>query len=148
MELQKLTSFSPAFDKRDPNPHKNYGIHGVELRLLYGHADVGFVQFVLYTNWHLPHVQEEGFVTIERYPFTYIQQPQPADLGFPSPVPQYEGQTPSDKCDLLTAGTCYYDGSGLNAKRIYDVLVAEGSDGVWSELAEYHAKLFPVKVIS
>lgn len=141
--MEKIIEFLPAFDKRNANPSKNYGIHGVDLRM-YLKGDKGVVQFVLYTNWHLPHVQDElesKTVDIDRF---YIKtfKPQPADLGYHSPKPRYEGQYRTENCDLLDGHECYYDGSGLNAERIYDVLLKEGSEGVWRELEIYYNQLF------
>ena len=135
--LERRVEFSPAFDKRNPNPAKNYGIHGVDLRM-YVVGPRGAVQFVLYTDWHLPHVDEELRAKGARL------APTPADLGYHSPIPTYEGQEDysRDDCHLL-GGRCYYDGSGLNAERIYDVLLREGSDGVWRELEAYYDEALP-----
>ena len=55
--MEKIVKFYPAFDRRK-DPKGNYGIHGVDMRMILK-GDKGAVQFVLYTNWHLPHVQEE-----------------------------------------------------------------------------------------
>lgn len=94
---------------------------------------------------------------LEKYRF----QPLPADLGYHSPVPQYEGQLPigirikynddySEElgtegeariCEYL-GKPCYYDGSGLNAERIYHIMLQEGEKGVWRELEEYYVELF------
>jgi hypothetical protein len=144
--MEKIVEFSPAFDKRDPKPSKNYGIHGVDLRMILK-GEKGVVQFVVYTNWHLPHVQEElnrkaTLKQDERY-IEAILNPMPADLGYHSPTPIYEGQSVcSDSCGYLDGKPCYYDGSGLNAERIYEVLLKEGSDGVWRELEEYYKDVF------
>lgn len=32
--MERITKFYPAFDKRSSIPGKNYGIHGVELRMI------------------------------------------------------------------------------------------------------------------
>lgn len=146
--MRKEITFQPAYDKRDPDPKKNYGIHGVTMRWLYG-DEKGVVQFVVHTNWHLPHIREDAktqsksTILVERYPFEFWQAPMPADLGYHSPTPQYEGQH-SRECDVLEGKCCYYDGSGLNAERIFEVLIAGGSDGVWKELEQYYKELFDV----
>ncbi len=149
--MEKLIKFYPAFDKRNPEPHKNYGIHGVDLRMILK-GDKGAVQFVLYTNWMLPHVTKEldrrtlkeareGVLNDISLWCTY--HPQPVDLGYHSPVPMYDGQSiASESCEYLDGKPCYYDGSGLNAERIYEVLLREGSDGVWRELEEFYRELF------
>jgi len=128
-ELERRVTLAPAWDKRDPDPLKNYGIHTVELRMLVL-GPKGATQFLLYTGWHWldsPNVRD-------LYPI-------PADLGYHSPTPQYEGQPDMD-CDLMPEGHCYYDGSALNARRVYERLLREGSDGVWAELEDYYRELF------
>lgn len=124
--------FHGAWDKRDSNPSKNYGIHGVELRMYVGGPD-GATQFVLDTGWHWIKTSSDHL-----FPF-------PADLGYHSPKPMYGGES-SLNCDVLPAlglgDRCYYDGSGLNAERIYKVLLEEGDRGVWRELTQYYADTF------
>lgn len=180
--FQEIIQFIPAYDKRDPDPKKNFGIHSVELRMVLKGPE-GAVQFVLYTQWMLPHVQEnldqKTIKSIAKEPASGQTQlacfyhPLPADLGYHSPKPMYPDQKPmgSEKFDFLNTETlrgetgdieiptrvetgtftpceyldgkpCYYDGSTLNAERIYDVLVAEGSAGVWRELRDYYDLTF------
>lgn len=147
--MEKIINFYPAFDRRK-DPKGNYGIHGVDMRMVLK-GDKGAVQFLLYTNWYLPHVAKEldnkllreGMQgRLSEYSFC-ILHPMPADLGYHSPVPQYEGQSIcSEACECLDGKPCYYDGSGLNAERIYEVLVKEGSEGVWRELEDYYNMIF------
>ena len=130
--------FRPAYDKTD----EGYGVHGVELAF-YLKGDLGAVQFVLYTNWHLPHVQEKMDKRMDRQ-FPHLScHPQPADLGFHSPKPTYEGQeTIRDECPFLDDKPCYYDGSTLNAESIYQTLLTKGHEGVWQELEDYYKSIF------
>lgn len=140
--LERITELSPAFDKRDSDPKKNYGIHGVNLRMIVKGED-GAVQFVLYTNWQLPHVTEEQRhrVSPDRM---FLYEPMPADLGYHSKKPHYEDQKPMQKsCPYVDGGECYYDGSTLNAEPVYEILLREGSDGVWKYLEDYYESLFP-----
>jgi hypothetical protein len=168
--MEKITQITPAWDKRDPDPKKNYGIHCCDLRMVLK-GELGAVQFVLMTGWNLPHIQEEqkakGNPTSGLYPL-------PADLGYHSPKPMYEGQTrigenryDFEDTEELQMGNgvlkmpkshkveekdlpiceyigcpCYYDGSGLNAERIYKIMLTEGSDGVWRELESYYITIF------
>jgi hypothetical protein len=127
-----------AFDKRNPNPSINYGIHGVEMRFVL-RGPLGAVQFLLYTNWMLPHVEKELDAKHNSHSFCH---PLPADLGYHSPHAMYEGQDTRDACPYLDGKPCYYDGSGLNAKRIYNVMVTEGGDGMWRELEAFYTKTF------
>lgn len=166
-ELQHILEFTPAFDKRNADPNKNYGIHGVELRFVVK-GSLGAVQFVLYTNWQLPHVAAEQE---ERGCGRYcLNKAMPADLGYHSPKPMYHSHQPMGAtkirwvdgeiggqklkvpeseptgtftpCEFLDGKPCYYDGSGLNAKRIFEVLTREGDAGVWRELEAYYVETF------
>jgi hypothetical protein len=55
-ELKRIIEVEPAYDKRNPDPSKDYGIHGVSIRLVL-RGPLGAVQFLLYTNRQLPHIQ-------------------------------------------------------------------------------------------
>ena len=146
MMKERIIRFRPAYDKRHPtDPRKNYGIHGVELAF-YLKRNNRAVQFILYTNWQLPEVMEE--LKARRYEVIdgdahWMERPMPADLGYHSPVPMYDGQgLIRDNCELVGGGPCFCDGSSLNAERIYEVLLREGDDGVWRELEEYYKDTF------
>ncbi len=138
--VQKL-KFIPAFDKRD----SDNGIHGAELRMvLIGPA--GAVQFVLYTNWHLPDVQVEMIrrATENADPRMLLPLlgPMPADLGYHAKRPQYEEHPVIDNDCPYTGGPCYYNGSGLRARGVFDLLVTEGGEAVWKFLQEYYQEVF------
>jgi hypothetical protein len=136
--MERIIKFRPAYDKRHTDPKRNYGIHGVELLFLLK-GEEGAVQFVLYTNWHLPHVQKE----LELKSSHIHCHPMPADLGFHSPKPMYEGQTSlTEDCEYLDGKPCFYDGSTMNAERVFNVLLEKGDEGVWSELESYYKSVF------
>ncbi len=139
--MERIFKMNPAFDKRNPDPKKNYGIHGVEL-LMVLKGKLGAVQFLLYTNWQLPHVSEgqRNKLKPDNY---FLFEPLPADLGYHSPKPMYDDHNLASKeCEYLDEGPCYYDGSGLNAQEIYNTLLHEGSDGVWVKLENYYKDTF------
>ena len=133
--LERIVEFYPAFDKRDPDPSKDYGIHGVEC-LFVIKGKKGAVQFLIFTNWHLPHVQKE-FDTESMF-----NKPVPADLGYHSPKPIYKDQTAYKNCKWLDGKLCYYDGSSLGAERVYEILLTKGSEGVWKYLEGYYKGIF------
>lgn len=139
---EKLITLGPSYDKRHSDPNKNYGIHSVDLKfVLIG--EEGATQFLLFTNWYLPHVKEELLTkTASKRDMELFFQPLPADLGYHSKVPHYEGQEPIEQDCEYTNGVCYYDGSGLSAERIYTILLEEGSEGVWRELEKYYKEIF------
>lgn len=128
---QRIVQWSPAWDKRNDDPSKNYGIHGMELRFVLK-GEQGATQFVIYTNWMLPHLRY-GHKKVEGF----LAEPLPADVGYHARVPQYEGDSVSfESCEYLDGAPCYYDGSGLMAQDLFDKFVAQGEDIVWSELEE------------
>jgi len=142
-KFEKIIRFDPAFDKRHSDPSKNYGIHGVNITFILKNENKA-VQFVLFTNWQLPHVTKE-FVAKPMKSAIELEclfMPMAADLGYHSPIPHYATQEPtSEKCEY-TDGVCYYDGSGLAAESVYNTLLEEGDEGVWHELEEYYKEIF------
>lgn len=137
-DLERRVTFSPAYDKRAPDSAKNYGI-GAMRGCFYLIGDEGAVQFVIGTNWYLPHVHAE----LEARHYSGITEgPRAWDLGYHS-----RAQTPSgtrmEKCDLWEGG-CWYDGSSLNAKPILGHFLEEGDEAVWKALAGYYAQCFGV----
>lgn len=145
--FERIVRLHPAYDKRDPDPHKDYGIHGVDL-LFVLKGPVAAMQFMVYTGWHLPHVQAEldakVFDGTRRFPLD-SHHPMPADVGYHALVPQYEGQKSMlSECDWLDGKPCYYDDSTLMARDLFDVLLREGDEGVWRELEKrYHTLKLP-----
>lgn len=134
--------FRPAWDKRSNDPKKNYGIHGVEMLWLLKGPN-GVIQWLVYTNWHLDHVERElDGKSSGRFPHLSCH-PQPADLGYHSPVKMYDGQeVMTQSCEHLGGKPCYYDGSGLNAVPIFTLLKEQGSEAVWRELEAYYFSTF------
>jgi hypothetical protein len=132
--FERRTTFEAAYDRRDPNPDKNYGIHGVDLRMeLLGPA--GATYFRLFTGWHW----------LPLSPALREEYPMPGSVGYHSPMPQYEGHLEGD-CGVLPGGRCY-SGSCLSAaaERTFQRLLREGSSGVWAELEGYYHDLFGVR---
>jgi hypothetical protein len=96
----------------------------------------GAVQFVLYTMW-MPIPEKSLFSKDNNF------GPLPADLGYHSPKPMYEGQSSHKDCPWLDAGQlCYYDGSGCNAKDAYNILVVKGEEALWEFMEEYYKERF------
>ena len=103
--------FQPAWDKTHTDPKKNDGVHGMSM--LFGLSGLrGAVVLSIYSNWMLPQTRNSNICEIEQYPFKYWQKPMPADIGYHSPVPTYEGQESlQEECKFLGGLPCYYDGS-------------------------------------
>lgn len=212
--MERIKIISKAWDRTNPDPEKNYGIHGAELRMVLK-GTLGAVQFILFTGRYLKKntkniVKDAGTMhnlsrdqkkyILDNYsgPFkkgqeieqiiefqkwldsegikSFIIGPQPADLGYHSPIPMYDGHTrigenkyvwrdPTEEeiaegitskvpeaikvpeeeipiCEFVGGVPCYYDGSGLNADRIYDVLKSRGEEAVWKELESFYIRTF------
>lgn len=144
--FERTITFTPAWDKRSDDPSRNYGVHGVNM-LWYLKGEKGVIQFVTYTNWHLPPVEKElREIPPKRIGGDYYywqMRPMPADLGYHAYEPQYESQTAmSEICALLEDKPCYYDGSGLAAQELFRVLVSEGEEAVWQYMEKYYNDLF------
>lgn len=139
-KFKKKIIFQPAFDRRDPDPKKNYGIHGLQI-IFYLIGELGAVQFILATNWQLPHVEKEfNSNNMCKYDH-HMLKPLPVDIGYHSPKPMYEGQS-GRECNIIPEKFCYYDGSGLNAQMYYDILRAKGSKGLWKAMKQYYKMQF------
>jgi hypothetical protein len=139
-EFKREIDFSPAFDRRSADPRKDYGIHGVECIFTLSKNGKG-ITFTIYTNWMLPHVQEETDARpiSSRFPFL-SHKPMPAGVDWHDTKPHYEGQSICrDEC-AVTGGICYSDGSGLMADGIFTILLEQGSEGVWKRLEQLYVE--------
>ena len=135
---------SPAFDKRHPDPSKNYGVSGCQISF-FVKGSKGAVVFRIGTDWHLPHVQEEHRYKGVSNPFSDLR-PSGYDLGYHSYEPRYNyqvGSTPLiDSCPVLGGYPCYYDGSTSNAVNMIPDFLEGGTDWLWPRLYEYYAQIF------
>ena len=133
--FERIVDIEPVFDKRDPDPSRNYGICACRMRMVLKGPN-GAVQFLLFTGWYLPQNVDETFANS-------LCKPIPADLGYHSYKPMYDEHEPIDEhCKYLNGQKCYYEGSGLAAEKVFDILLKEGSDGVWKYLEEYYEEIF------
>lgn len=144
--MNRRIEFAPAYDKRHPDPQKDYGIHGVEMRWLL-EGPRGVIQFVVYTNWHLPGVQRELDLKSLRTSLIALQaryHPMPADIGYHSPMPirEWQKEPTFQSCEYLGGKPCYYDGSSLGARDFFELLVEEGHEAVWQKMEEYYQRTF------
>ena len=142
-ELTRKIVFKPAFDKRNPDPAKNYGIHGLGMQFQLIGPDGG-VTYTIRTNWMLPHVQEEidAKPLLEPAHFRYLfHKPMSAGLDGHWKKPLYEDQSPIDNC-LITGGECYCDETSLTTN-VFNRFVAEGDSAIWEILEERYESWRP-----
>lgn len=143
-----------AFGKPNCAPGKGgyHGMHGANMRFVLKGA-FGAVQFVVYTNWYAKDTAErveQNFNTRPTYGTAgqlarLLYGPMPADLGYHAldvSDSQKEWMMARENCELLDGRPCYYDGSGLNAEPVFEILVTQGSDAVWVYLEEYYLDTF------
>jgi hypothetical protein len=137
--MERIIRFYPAYDKRNPEPRQNYGICGVKVYFaLKGRH--GAVTFELLTDWYPKDVQQH-----EKPKRIDDVQPLGACIAVHAPSPQFDGQEPSSgECEFMDGKPCYCDVSYLAANIIRDLLLAEGSDGVWAELERWYTERFGV----
>lgn len=140
MTLEHRIDFIPAFDKRDADPSKNYGIGAMKIRFMVV-GPKGAIQWLIGTGWYVRSAREhlKGFPVHE---WDLKRKPEGYDLGYHAKEPQYEGQSAMDHCDVLGDGACFYDGSSLQAELPIEGFLSEGADYVWRKLeAEYRHRL-------
>lgn len=135
-EFERIVTVSPAYDKRDADPKKNYGIGSCRITFILK-GEKGAMQFMIGTNWYVPTAREH----LLGFPNTDKQKPEGWDVGYHSYKPMYEDQKPMDnKCHILDA-PCYYDGSGCMADEWVEDFVAGGTEWLWTKLEEeYHRR--------
>ena len=132
--MEKIVRFSPAYNKG-----KEYGIGAVRICFVLK-GELGAVQFLIGTDWYLPEDQKR--VAAMPHLSWHETQPMGWDLGYHSPVPQYDEQGTMGACEYLDGKPCYYDGSTLNAEPVRDKFLAGGDDAVWDELGQLYVRMF------
>lgn len=126
-DFEKTVMAEPAWDRRK----EGYGIHGVELRF-YLKGKKGAIQFIVSTGWYLPELDMSSMPCY----------PRGSDLGYHSPKPIRDRQSVMYGDCELTGGNCYFGGSGLRADRVVEVMIREGSEGVWREMEKEYYNVF------
>ncbi len=128
-KLERIVKFSKAFDKRDTDPKKNYGIGGVKCWMILK-GEKGATQFMFNTSIYLPHVMDE----LRDKPRSF--EPEGWDVGYHSYKPIYEDHMPTNNCKVLDGKDCYYDGSSLRGSEWFKEFVSEGDEHIWKKLEE------------
>lgn len=125
---ERILQITMPFDRRHSDPKKNYGIGSMSFRMVYLKND-NATQFTFSVPFYLPHVARN-------LPHDSLCKGMGYDVGYHANKPQFVGQTPMDKCDIIAEGKCYYDGSGLAADERFKmfILQKDAFDWAWSKL--------------
>ena len=143
-KLERRTEFYPGFDRRDPDPKKNYGIDGGSLGF-YVIGPKGAIQFTCSALLYPPHVREEMLdraCDAHGVARDILFEPMGYDLGYHAREPQYEGQKPMQRECTLMGGTCYYDGSSLQAAEWMKEFMERGTEWLWPRLEQLYRDRF------
>lgn len=135
-KFERMVVFEPGWDKRDPDPKKNYGLGSAGIKFLV-RGEKGAIQFYLYAGWY-PHLLNDRNGDPRG-----LWKPMPIDLGYHAYEKQYEGQSVvSANCPYLDGKPCYYDGSSLQADEPFKILVVEGEEALWQFLENEYRRRF------
>lgn len=127
---EKFIFLTPAFEARDPDPHKDYGIGGVHMTFAERRGDM-VIDCSFFTDWHLPNVQKRLANKSDNY---YSLKPMCNGIYWHRPARTSEYQSHSRDC-ALRGGNCFgYVGSALYGDKITERLLSEGGSGVWDEI--------------
>lgn len=143
----------PAYDRRDPNPARNYGIGSVTLHFtLVGPK--GAVSWQLLTGWMPTSVLAErfGMVSSTGKAYAHLARgsaadafghslPDAGEVAWHHPEPHRLGAEPQ-KCPYLPAGLCYNDVGYTAGEAILEGLLKGGVTAVWDLLAEHYRHTF------
>jgi hypothetical protein len=137
MAFERNVKFSPAFDKRNDDPSKNYGIGGVRIHFSLK-GPKGGVNFGILTPMYLPHVREEWKDKDPSVLLT-LGKGMGTDISYHSLEPRYEGQIRSEKpCSLTDQDFCYCDGGYIAGEDLFQKFLVEGDEAVWKELEAWY----------
>lgn len=137
--FERTIEVHPGYDKRDTND----GIHGAEL-LFVLQGQQGCITFRCFTDW-LPLAAQEHYMDGVRRSNVLGVQPVPKDMVIHSPKPlTYGQQVHRNDCPYTETGGCYSNTVSSVAPFLRDLLLQEGSEGVWRELQVRYRSAFSV----
>ena len=152
-EFTREVRFEPGYDYAEEDKDKPWGerrgVHGMNIRFLL-HGDEGTIQFLVYTQWLPSWVKTEPDAMFTRIlDITDVMEggqkifpPMAADIGFHwDKLPPHEPEDDwyhMQECDVRPGGQCYYDGSSLQAERVFALLLKKGHEAVWTYMEEHY----------
>jgi hypothetical protein len=104
--------------------------HGCELVFIL-RGEKGVLTFAFVTDWAPMAVQQQYMNGVQRTNVIGVQ-PKPIDVVFHSPTPPaLPHQAQREDCPYIEGGICYAAVSKREAEALRDVMLKEGSIGVW-----------------
>ncbi len=141
--FDRIVNTRPPFDKRNPDPKKNYGVGSLNIWFILK-GKKGAVQIMLGTKLYLTKQMNEWFSEGKRYPFDSEEECMTCwDVGFHSKKkPEYMNKSDQRECEII--GKCYYDGSGLRGRddKVVENYLEKGDDWIWEYLEKYYKEVF------
>lgn len=145
MKLQRIIQTRPPFDKRDPNPSKDYGIGGLSIWFIIKGKE-GAVTLHLGTKLYLAKQFREWHLKGESYPFNNDDECMDCwDVSYHSPKRRYKDQTISNNsCEWLNGKPCYCDGSALRGRddKVVENYLEKGDNWIWEYLEKIYNETF------
>lgn len=127
-QLQRIIEFVPAYDRRDKDPNKNYGIHCVAMYMTVK-GNNGAISFCVFTGWYLPQNDVKDITGSG------------ASICYHSTKPKYEEQTGLESCKYLPGKLCYCDCTYIQADDLFDQFVSQEDEVVWKDLEDRYSFL-------
>lgn len=141
-EFTRSISFEAAWDKRDPDPKKNYGVHGVEIRFVLT-GPLGAVYMPVWTHWMLPEVVAWHEELAKENPFLdrrHAIDPLIPGASVHSRKPHEDFTNHREKCDFFD-GPCWSEEIGCFASdAIWGALLRGGEAGLWEALEDLYRR--------
>lgn len=144
MSLTRTIEVMAPTDRRNSNPHKNYGVSGITLVFVVK-GEAGAVSFSILTGSFLPQVATEFFEKAQRDRHTYNPFQATAgavDYHSPKPIREWQHQTDSRDCCYVTGGKCWSDGSALAGEDYLRDFYHFGPERVFEKLEGYYRSVF------
>lgn len=130
--LAQTIKILPGWDKRATN--ESY--HGCEVVFIL-RGDKGVLTFAVVTDWAPMAVQQQHMNGVQRTNVIGIQ-PKPIDVVWHSPTPPDLPYKPMHTDCPYLDGDCYAAISKREAEALRDVLIREGSVGVWRAMGQLY----------
>jgi len=136
-DFYRRVEFTPAWDRRDPDPSKDYGVSGVSIHFsLVG--ENGAISWEIMTSWVLPSTEEmwksKGLGHFGLF------KPTAGGVGFHYP-PEREDLDYLEigPCNLL--GECRCDVGFLYGNTMMQRLIEGGEDTLWAEMIQAYESM-------